>query len=1034
MPSITLSANSDAVMLRYSYLSDIIYYWDGGEAHTCCGTIRLGPDDGGDYYYYVFRSVVKFPIDSSGWTGITSATLRFRNDGGAVHGNQSGNHYAIVSRMTQDWSETGGSGETYTHNGPYSWANRNSSYTTSNQVTSSVWNGALNGNKDIDVTAIVRDWFNGQPNYGFMVRNSAESSDYFEFKTRNYGGGSLVPQLIINYTTNVAPDAPTGLSPNHTMTYSVNPPVFHGTFTDADAGDTISKAQVQVFSDAGGTNLVWDSGQVDGRPTYSDFSIQGPSLTFGTSYWKARVADSHSAWGVWSSLESFFIDNPPPTPTGCSPTSNITVGSVIPVFSGTSQDPDAGDHLATVRIVVTRLSDSVVVWDNTSTASGSTFSVTYAGPTLNWATTYKWNGYVTDNYGASSGSTADNLFTTPASGLVTPTAPNNTKLNSLATNFTGTTPSTMNAVQVILYDGTGTSQIYDSGTVAASGTSFSTAYTLPALASKYMWKARFRDSATSVWSVYTSLIPFWTNYSPSASITSPISGGFVSGIVPTFTSVYGDPDLSNGFSDTPTSYEIEVSRVSDGVVMYTLSRTTSLTSSVNSMKAGDAGVTQTAGAGGNTLTLETWYRCRVRYADNSGAANATGSWTSYITFKPTTWPSLSRTISTISVANPTVVTTSAAHGLTSTDVVEVFGSNSTPTITGRRVATVSSGSAFTVPINVTVGGNTGSVSRFVVQAASLDVSGNISGPMPVLSWLAYFGGSKTQTAVSIKVLDANNNDSIVYSVDNISTALTTYTIPAGVLLNGGCYKFNLFVTDSDGLISPSVTTTSYNTLWTPPSPLANMSVVATDFGYIQISWDASLLGVDFDHYTVYRRVAGSTSWTTLGYISSVSSLEYTDYVAGLNITYEYMVTQWKKVASSTPIESTNNIVTSTSLSVDDWFIVVVGRDDLCFSFSSDQEEHKSPFASETFEPFGRDRKVIVRAGVLGREGSVSTIIPAEDVSSTMTSLRAIFYLNNVDVFLKNPFGDVNSVYIDAPDEQYINGGHLILKIPYVEVD
>jgi hypothetical protein len=64
------------------------------------------------------------------------------------------------------------------------------------------------------------------------------------------------------------------------------------------------------------------------------------------------------------------------------------------------------------------------------------------------------------------------------------------------------------------------------------------------------------------------------------------------------------------------------------------------------------------------------------------------------------------TITGNTLANPTVVT-SAAHGLQTGDTILIAGSNSTPTINGNRVVTVTGGNTFTVPVNVTVAGTAG---------------------------------------------------------------------------------------------------------------------------------------------------------------------------------------------------------------------------------------------------------------------------------------------------------------------------------------
>lgn len=68
-------------------------------------------------------------------------------------------------------------------------------------------------------------------------------------------------------------------------------------------------------------------------------------------------------------------------------------------------------------------------------------------------------------------------------------------------------------------------------------------------------------------------------------------------------------------------------------------------------------------------------------------------------------------IASNSVANPTVVTTTVPHGLTTGETVLISGSNSTPTIDGERTVTVLTATTFSVPVNVTVGGSAGSFVR-----------------------------------------------------------------------------------------------------------------------------------------------------------------------------------------------------------------------------------------------------------------------------------------------------------------------------------
>jgi len=66
-------------------------------------------------------------------------------------------------------------------------------------------------------------------------------------------------------------------------------------------------------------------------------------------------------------------------------------------------------------------------------------------------------------------------------------------------------------------------------------------------------------------------------------------------------------------------------------------------------------------------------------------------------------------ITSNSIANPSVVTTTVPHGLTTGDIVLISGvSTSSPTINGQRTVTVISTTTFSVTVNVTVAGTGGS--------------------------------------------------------------------------------------------------------------------------------------------------------------------------------------------------------------------------------------------------------------------------------------------------------------------------------------
>lgn len=79
------------------------------------------------------------------------------------------------------------------------------------------------------------------------------------------------------------------------------------------------------------------------------------------------------------------------------------------------------------------------------------------------------------------------------------------------------------------------------------------------------------------------------------------------------------------------------------------------------------------------------------------------------------------TISTSSVAAATVITTSAAHGLTTGQLVTIAGhSGSTPSINGVRKITKLSANTFSIPVAVTVAGTGGTVTANLTAWENMD--------------------------------------------------------------------------------------------------------------------------------------------------------------------------------------------------------------------------------------------------------------------------------------------------------------------------
>lgn len=70
------------------------------------------------------------------------------------------------------------------------------------------------------------------------------------------------------------------------------------------------------------------------------------------------------------------------------------------------------------------------------------------------------------------------------------------------------------------------------------------------------------------------------------------------------------------------------------------------------------------------------------------------------------------TITSITKANPAVVTTSTPHGLSSGQQINITGSNSSVSIDGQRIVTVTGPTTFTVPVDTSGGASAGTAGSF----------------------------------------------------------------------------------------------------------------------------------------------------------------------------------------------------------------------------------------------------------------------------------------------------------------------------------
>lgn len=232
-----------------------------------------------------------------------------------------------------------------------------------------------------------------------------------------------------------------------------------------------------------------------------------------------------------------------------------------------------------------------------------------------------------------------------------------------------------------------------------------------------------------------------------------------------------------------------------------------------------------------------------------------------------------------------------------------------------------------------------------------------------------------------------------------------------------------------------VATSAITAAWVPPPVITGFSgTVDEEMSHVMLMWDASgLSDADFDSYVISRREFGDTEWLAHATITSKTTSEYEDYLAGQTLVYEYKINQYKAIAGDVPLASEDSDVVTSGLTGDAWFLMMgVGDMHESIELIVTTEEHSAVIQQEVFEPLAGTRKRIVRGLQLGDEGSFTCIFDNVDARARKEFFEALSAMPGPHV-LKSAFGDVWQCEFDAPAFKYTSGGHLEVTIGWVEV-
>jgi len=798
--------------------------------------------------------------------------------------------------------------------------------------------------------------------------------------------------------------APVG-SPITTLT-----PTFTGTWND-----TLKGIHIIIYTDAAGTQVHWDQGQVaHGVGTSYSYVYAGTALTWNTQYWwKIQVQkNSDSTWQAFTGLTSFTTDSAG-IPTLNAPPSDAWLGApdeidgfenITGITNGTSssssqETTDKQVGRASLKLAISGLTNGTTsdsyrtVALNLSKYGKKTpikIYIKYSSATnvgnirlrFTFATSGDYDEYeiepasagaweqkslVLDTPTASAGSrnwanvTRIGIRTTATGGAVTTNVfVDNLLFDASAPSFDGTTAGgeTITTFRIRVYsDSGGTSLVWDSGDIAGSSTTFTKLYTGTTLnkGQVYYWQARYVKS-TGPTGNYSALIPFLLNSAPTApTALEPVSGSvWPDSLIPVFKGTFADSEKVS-YGDAPRTYEVEVTRNSDSVIVYSLLKDTGLIGGQNTVYDGEAGVLKTTGAA-NPIAYDTLYNHRQRTYDSKGAV---GAWSSYTQFKAS--------------QSPTTTISSPSTG------------------------------------------------------------GTVTSPAFTISWSMSSPGGKGQNSYRVRVV--RTSDSLtLYDTGRVFSSAVSFAFPSGYLVNSTGYAAEVQTWDTDSLVS-AFDSNTFTTSWVAPASITGFNVTDDAAnGSVLATWDVSNLSpTDFDFYRIYRRVASDATWTTLIDIANESTVSYRDYLAANGVSYDYKMTQFKKVPGDVDLESGDSGISSALIDADVWQVVGADRaSEHIFELPVSAGPFLEPIQQEVFEPLLTGRKVIVRGKVLGAEGTLECKWTSSEVEVAKLQVAYIRETAGPHV-LKSPFGDIWEVEFGGPAKTFEGGGHLTVSLTWIEI-
>lgn len=421
------------------------------------------------------------------------------------------------------------------------------------------------------------------------VAQETDTSFYTELQSLEASGTDEV-YIEVTVDDNQAPAAPVNMSPTgDAIATSLE---FSADFSDPDELNYIGAlgADIEFYADDG-TTLLYAGNFSPAALTQPTSFIYTPPTGGGGAFtptygvflrWRARVYDQDGSVSPWSGQQRFKLNR---KPSILSPT--VDTDSLSPFFRGTISDPDPSSSIQTVRIFLEDVATGLPIAGSpfeATVALQQTYAYQYTGGAIAYGQSLRYNAQIQDNNG-----TWSDLFTTwktfTESEVLGPTAmtPKDLTVQQLTRTPTLTIGHSANFDyhEIEVYDnvdGIGTA-LYDPGVVGPYGATGSKAvvYAGTQLVNGriYYWRAKVRNNATTNWTEWSQLYPFYITTLPPIHTVLPGAGtnyAYNNGTYtipsrsPSLTAPYADPDYLQ-YADSPAFRQFEVYRASDSAVV-----------------------------------------------------------------------------------------------------------------------------------------------------------------------------------------------------------------------------------------------------------------------------------------------------------------------------------------------------------------------------------------------------------------------------------------------------------------------------------